>query len=58
MHGWLERGLVPFWEGVIGVLEVGMVNSLHFPYSLALPRYIGVGGMRPFVAGSFLLAQK
>ncbi|KAK9185394.1 hypothetical protein WN943_025750 [Citrus x changshan-huyou] len=52
---WLERGLRQRCEGVIGALEVDLVNSLHFPYSL--PSYISVDGMRLFAADSFLLAQ-
>ncbi|KAJ4719689.1 FAD/NAD(P)-binding oxidoreductase family protein [Melia azedarach] len=50
--GWLERGLVKQWEGVIGELEVGGKFS---PFPSSPPRYIGANGMRPLADS--LLAQ-
>ncbi|XP_042486732.1 renalase [Macadamia integrifolia] len=44
VDGWLEKGLVQQWQGLIGELEVGG-RFVSLP-SLC-PRYIGVNGMRP-----------
>ncbi|KAH9659261.1 hypothetical protein KPL70_023790 [Citrus sinensis] len=52
VDGWLERGLVRPWEGVIGELEVG---GQFTPFPSSPPKYIGVNGMRPLADS--LLAQ-
>lgn len=44
VDGWLARGLVQEWRGLIGELEVG---GRFVPNLSPLPRYIGVNGMRP-----------
>ncbi|KAH9659262.1 hypothetical protein KPL70_023790 [Citrus sinensis] len=53
VDGWLERGLVRPWEGVIGELEVG---GQFTPFPSSPPKYIGVNGMRPLADS--LLAQR
>ncbi|KAK0602550.1 hypothetical protein LWI29_034648 [Acer saccharum] len=52
VDGWLERGLVREWKGMIGELEVG---GRFVPYLDSPPRYVGVNGMRPLADS--LLAQ-
>ncbi|CAF1935115.1 hypothetical protein HID58_068393 [Brassica napus] len=52
VDGWLEKGLVREWKGVVGELEVGG-NFSQFPPSWP-PRYIAVHGMRS-LADSLLL---
>lgn len=44
VDGWLEKGLVREWQGLIGELQAGgsFVSVLS-----SSPRYIGVNGMRP-----------
>lgn len=44
VDGWLEKGLVQQWQGMIGELEVG---GQFVPLPSLPPRYIGVNGMRP-----------
>ncbi|KAJ0080050.1 hypothetical protein Patl1_23267 [Pistacia atlantica] len=44
VDGWLERGLVRRWEGMIGELEVG---GRFVPFPSSPPRYVGINGMRP-----------
>ncbi|GKV12458.1 hypothetical protein SLEP1_g23599 [Rubroshorea leprosula] len=44
VDGWLEKGLIQQWKGVVGVLEMGG-QFTQLPSSL--PRFIGVDGMRP-----------
>uniref|UniRef100_A0A0D9Y147 Amine oxidase domain-containing protein n=1 Tax=Leersia perrieri TaxID=77586 RepID=A0A0D9Y147_9ORYZ len=44
VDGWIDKGLVREWGGLIGELESGG----HFrPLPSSTPRYIGVDGMRP-----------
>ncbi|XP_021901920.1 uncharacterized protein LOC110817585 isoform X2 [Carica papaya] len=45
VDGWLERGLVREWPGIVGELEVG---GRFTPFPFAAPRYVAVNGMRPF----------
>ena len=52
VDGWLERGLVREWKGMIGELEAG---GQFIPYLNSPPRYVGVNGMRPLADS--LLAQ-
>ncbi|CAN6809271.1 unnamed protein product [Brassica oleracea] len=52
VDGWLEKGLIREWKGVVGELEVGG-NFSQFPPSWP-PRYIAVHGMRS-LADSLLL---
>ncbi|KAL5768210.1 hypothetical protein ACOSQ2_014993 [Xanthoceras sorbifolium] len=52
VNGWLERGLVREWQGMIGELEVG---GQFVPFLSSPPRYVGVNGMRPLADS--LLAQ-
>ncbi|KAF9619142.1 hypothetical protein IFM89_005156 [Coptis chinensis] len=44
VNGWLEKGVIREWEGVIGELEAG---GSFVPVTSSSPRYIGVNGMRP-----------
>ncbi|KAH9659250.1 hypothetical protein KPL70_023782 [Citrus sinensis] len=44
VNGWLERGLVRPWGGMIGELEVG---DQFTPFPFLRPRYIGVNGLHP-----------
>ncbi|WZZ62438.1 hypothetical protein YC2023_062545 [Brassica napus] len=55
VDGWLEKGLVREWKGVVGELEVGG-NFSQFPPSWP-PRYIAVHGMRS-LADSLLLESR
>ena len=50
VDGWLEKGLVQQWQGMIGELEAG---GQFVPFPSLLPRYIGVNGMHP-LANSIL----
>ncbi|KAJ4832621.1 hypothetical protein Tsubulata_001349 [Turnera subulata] len=45
VDGWLERGLIREWQGIIGELEVG---GKFAPFPSSPPRYVAVNGMRPF----------
>ncbi|ESQ49622.1 hypothetical protein EUTSA_v10020605mg [Eutrema salsugineum] len=55
VDGWLEKGLVREWKGVVGELEIGGSFS-QFPPS-SPPRYIAVNGMRS-LADSLLLESQ
>ncbi|XP_077239160.1 FAD/NAD(P)-binding oxidoreductase family protein isoform X2 [Tasmannia lanceolata] len=50
VDGWVEKGLVREWRGLIGELEAG---GYFVPIPSSSKRYIGVNGMRP-VADSIL----
>lgn len=52
VDGWIEKGLVREWNGVVGELEIGGSFSPFHPSSP--PRYIAVNGMRS-LADSLLL---
>ncbi|KAL6623487.1 hypothetical protein ACP70R_033366 [Stipagrostis hirtigluma subsp. patula] len=43
VDGWLDKGLVREWRGLIGELDAG---GRFTPMPLSTPRYIGVDGMR------------
>lgn len=44
VNGWIEKGLVQQWKGIVGEIEAGGQFS---PLPDSPTRYIGVNGMRP-----------
>lgn len=46
VDGWLEKGLVREWKGLLVELEAGG-HATPVPYST--PRYVGTKGMRPLM---------
>ncbi|XP_021859232.1 uncharacterized protein [Spinacia oleracea] len=54
VNGWIEKGLVQQWKGIVGEIEAGGQFS---PLPDSPTRYIGVNGMRP-LADSILSETK